>query len=47
MGSPAEVISALWNHSVQMEETGESDWPTFGAQEVADIAAFMQRSVEE
>ncbi len=44
--SPAEVVSALWNHATQMEGTGESAWPTFTAQEMADVAAFMQRSVE-
>ncbi|UCF21550.1 MAG: c-type cytochrome [Gemmatimonadota bacterium] len=46
IGSPAEVISALWNHSTQMEGTDESAWPTFTAQEMADVAAFMQRRVE-
>ncbi|UCC72933.1 MAG: c-type cytochrome [Gemmatimonadota bacterium] len=44
MVSPAEVISALWNHAVYTE-AGDSfavSWPVLSAEEMADIAAFLQ-----
>lgn len=45
MASPAEVVSALWNH-VNYTETGDSlaaiPWPVISAEEMADIAAFLQ-----
>ena len=42
--SPAQVISSLWNHSVRME-AGDSvgiPWPVMTAEEMADIAAYLQ-----
>jgi len=44
MSSPAEVISALWNHSALMEAGASlsKEWPLFSPAEMADIAAFMQ-----
>jgi mono/diheme cytochrome c family protein len=44
MASSAEVISALWNHAVYTE-AGDSlavPWPVLSAEEMADIAAFLQ-----
>jgi mono/diheme cytochrome c family protein len=44
MASPAEVISALWNHTVYTE-AGDSlavAWPVLSAEDMADIAAFLQ-----
>jgi mono/diheme cytochrome c family protein len=43
-GSPAWVISTVWNHSTHME-SGDSLavlWPSISAEEMADIAAFLQ-----
>ena len=42
--SPAGVISSLWNHAVRME-AGDSlgiPWPVMTAEEMADIAAYLQ-----
>jgi mono/diheme cytochrome c family protein len=44
MVSPAEVISVLWNHAAYTE-AGDSlavPWPVLSAEEMADIAAFLQ-----
>ncbi|UCC81812.1 MAG: c-type cytochrome [Gemmatimonadota bacterium] len=44
MMSPAQVISAMWNH-VASTEAGDSlavEWPVLSAEEMADIAAFLQ-----
>jgi mono/diheme cytochrome c family protein len=44
MVSTAEVISKLWNHSTNTEfgEGLETPWPVLSAEEMADIAAFLQ-----
>lgn len=45
MGSPAEVIAALWNHSVWMEEGAAKEpatWRKLSAEEMADLMAFLQ-----
>jgi mono/diheme cytochrome c family protein len=42
--SPARVMSSVWNHSAYME-SGDSlgiTWPVLSAEEMADIAAFIQ-----
>jgi cytochrome c553 len=44
MMSPAQVISALWNH-VASTQAGDSlglEWPVLSAEDMADIAAFLQ-----
>ncbi len=44
MMSPAAVISVLWNHSMHTE-SGDSlgiGWPVINAEEMADIAAYLQ-----
>ncbi|NIR44763.1 MAG: cytochrome c [Gemmatimonadetes bacterium] len=43
--SSAALIAAVWNHSMVMEaamEERELPWPTFSADEMADLAAFFQ-----
>jgi cytochrome c len=43
--SPAAVISALWNHALVMERVTEVKgvtWPEFQADEMADLAAYLQ-----
>jgi mono/diheme cytochrome c family protein len=48
--SPAEVVAALWNHSFLMEagpEVVQGPWPTLGAEEMADIIAYLQTSPTE
>ncbi len=47
MESPAEVIATLWNHSTLMEGEGDRPWPTLTAEDIADIAAFMQTNAED
>jgi cytochrome c551/c552 len=42
LASPAEVIASLWSHSALMEGAGTDPWPTFSAEEIADVAAFIQ-----
>lgn len=46
MSSPAEVVSALWNH-LEYTEPGDSlavPWPVISAEEIADIAAYFLQS---
>jgi cytochrome c2 len=48
VGSPAQVIAEMWSHSELMEAagiTGES-WPHLDAGELANIAAFLQTSLQ-
>jgi len=48
VSSPAQVIAEMWSHSELMEAagiTGES-WPRLDAEELADIAAFLQTSLQ-
>jgi mono/diheme cytochrome c family protein len=42
--SPAEVISSLWNHAVRLQAGDRVGipWPVMTAEEMADIAAFLQ-----
>lgn len=43
--SPAAVISALWNHALVMERVTEVKgvtWPEFQADEMADLAAYLE-----
>ena len=42
--SQAGVIAALWNHVLISDEPGRSavTWPTFTAEEMADLAAYLQ-----
>jgi mono/diheme cytochrome c family protein len=42
--SQAGVISSLWNHVLLTDEPGRSavTWPTFTAEEMADLAAYLQ-----
>ncbi len=44
MVSPAEVISAVWNHWSHIEAGDDPGipWPAISAEEMADIAAFLQ-----
>jgi len=45
MSSPADVISALWNHSALMEAgaaSEEGSWRKLTPEEMADIMAFLQ-----
>ncbi|MEJ2152774.1 MAG: cytochrome c [Gemmatimonadota bacterium] len=44
LGSPAEVISVLWNHALIDPDSADQrhQWPTFSAAEMADLAAFLQ-----
>jgi len=44
LGSPAEVISVLWNHALIDADAGDqpSRWSTFSPAEMADLAAFLQ-----
>jgi len=45
LGSPAAVISALWNHSFIMQERSERrrvSWPQFRPEEMADLVSFLQ-----
>jgi mono/diheme cytochrome c family protein len=47
LNSAAAVFAAMWNHVLVTEaEPGDRqvDWPTFNAQEMADLAAFLQSS---
>jgi mono/diheme cytochrome c family protein len=46
LGSPAEVISVLWNHALVDVDTDDQprQWPAFSAAEMADLAAFLQSS---
>jgi mono/diheme cytochrome c family protein len=42
--SPAGVIAALWNHVLISDQTERStdNWPTFTAEEMADLATYLQ-----
>jgi cytochrome c551/c552 len=43
--SPAGVLAALWNHTVVPAPgpgAGRASWPTFQAQEMADLVALLQ-----
>lgn len=44
LGSPAEVISVLWNHALFDTDSADQrrQWPAFSAAEMADLAAFLQ-----
>jgi mono/diheme cytochrome c family protein len=45
IGSPAAVIASLWNHSVKiatMPQAWQKEWPTFDAEEMADLTAFLE-----
>ncbi|HSG82426.1 MAG TPA: c-type cytochrome [Gemmatimonadota bacterium] len=44
MVSPAQVISALWNHAAYTEAADSLPvpWPLLSAEQMADIAAFLQ-----
>lgn len=43
LGTPAEVISVLWNHALVEGEAGAAiAWPSFTDAEMADLAAFLQ-----
>ena len=45
LGSPAAVISALWNHALLMEKLAKARgiaWPQFRPQEMADLVAYLQ-----
>ncbi|HSG81326.1 MAG TPA: cytochrome c [Gemmatimonadota bacterium] len=45
MDSPAAVMSSLWNHSVYMKATAQSQnvsWPSMSAADIADIMAILQ-----
>jgi len=45
MESPAGVLAALWNHAVVTPPApggGKSPWPTFNAQEMADLISLLQ-----
>ncbi len=44
MESPAEVIAALWNHTLHVDAAGGAAilWPMISAEEMADIAALLQ-----
>ena len=45
MDSPAGVLAALWNHTVVTAPApggGKAPWPTFQAQEMADLVALLQ-----
>ena len=45
MESPAEVSAALWNHALLVEagtEVIQGPWPRLGAEELADIMAYLQ-----
>lgn len=45
IGSPAGVLSALWNHSFISDPRAERDrspWPTFRGEEMADLVAYLR-----
>jgi cytochrome c2 len=45
IGSPAAVTASLWNHSVKlatMPQAWQKEWPTFDAEEMADLTAFLE-----
>lgn len=45
LSSPASVVSALWNHTLIVEEQAAAEkgyWPIFRPGEVADLTAFLQ-----
>ncbi len=43
LGTPAEVISVLWNHALVNGEDGPpTSWPSFTDGEMANLAAFLQ-----
>jgi mono/diheme cytochrome c family protein len=46
LGSPAEVISVLWNHALIAVDNGDQPrrWRAVSAAEMADLAAFLQSS---
>ena len=47
LDSPAAVISVLWNHSFIMQERNgrrRISWPELRAEEMADLASFLQGS---
>jgi mono/diheme cytochrome c family protein len=44
VGSPAILLSAMWNHSRYMEAEVQKQnisWPTLSGQELADVSAFL------
>lgn len=50
MDTAAGVISSLWNHALVMQAAMEGqgiEWPTFRAQDMADIAAFFEAMAAE
>lgn len=45
IASPAAVAASLWNHSVKvatMPQAWQKEWPTFDAEEMADLTAFLE-----
>ena len=48
VSSPAQVIAEMWSHSELMEAAGIAgeSWPRLDAEELADIAAFLQTSLQ-
>jgi cytochrome c2 len=45
IGSPAAVAASLWNHSVKIAtvpQAWQKEWPTFDAEEMADLTAFLE-----
>ncbi len=45
IASPAAVAASLWNHAVNiatMPEAWQKEWPSFEAEEMADLTAFLE-----
>jgi len=45
VGSPIELVTAIWNHAPKMEQTFKKQgipWPHFAGTEMADLVAYLQ-----
>jgi mono/diheme cytochrome c family protein len=42
LDSPATLIAAMWNHSFVASPSSAREWPRFSAEEMADLAAYLQ-----
>ena len=45
VGSPIEMVTAIWNHAPKMEKAFAKkgiQWPNFAGTEMADLVAYLQ-----
>ena len=45
VGSPIEMVTAIWNHAPKMEKAFKKQgipWPNFAGTEMADLVAYLR-----